>query len=89
MAHKYVAFGQLIEGDGTLKKIESVKTWYESPTSEITIYQTGIFTMECHDIMINRGANEYISGHIEDLNELGEVLWEVGSSKLCNEIESL
>lgn len=77
MAYKYVAFGQLIEGNETLKKIEAVPTWYESPMSTITIYKAGILNMECHDIMINRGANEYISGHIEDLNALGDLLIEV------------
>lgn len=77
MAHKFVAFGQLIEGKETLDKIEAVPTWYESPNSEIVIYKTGIFNMDCHDIMINKGTNKYIDLHIEDLNELGEVFYEV------------
>lgn len=79
MAHKYVAFGQLIEGEQTLKKIENVPTWYESPMSNIIIYKAGIFNMECQNIMINRGANEYIDGHIDDLTALGDLLIEVSS----------
>lgn len=77
MAKKFVAFGQLIEGKGTLDKIEAVPTWYESPTSEITIYKAGIFNIDCHYIIINNGTNEYIDKHIEDLNELGDLLYEV------------
>ncbi|XP_063383564.1 uncharacterized protein LOC134669876 [Cydia fagiglandana] len=76
MLHKYVAFGQLIDGDSTLRKIENVDTWYESPKQNITIYQAGILNIDCQDIMINRSAHEYIHGHIEDLFALGEELWE-------------
>lgn len=76
MAHKYVAFGQLIEGEETLKKIENVPTWYESPTSQIIIYQSGILNMDCENITINKGTNEYINGHIEDLVALGDSLYE-------------
>ncbi|XP_063363971.1 uncharacterized protein LOC134652739 [Cydia amplana] len=76
MLHKYVAFGQLIDGDSTLRKIENVETWYESPKKNIAIYQAGIFNIDCQDIMINRSAHEYIHGHIEDLFALGEALWE-------------
>ncbi|XP_028176595.1 uncharacterized protein LOC114364591 isoform X2 [Ostrinia furnacalis] len=87
MAYRYVAFGQLIEGDETLKKIEAVPTWYESPKEEIIIYKAGIFNMECQDIMINKGANEYIDGHIEDLNALGELLIENLIERVYLEIE--
>lgn len=77
MAHKYVAFGQLIDGELTLKKIESVPTFYESPDYCIYIHDAGILNLECHDIRINKNTNEYIDGHIEDLNLLGEMLYEV------------
>lgn len=77
MANKYVAFGQLIEGEETLKKIENVPTWYESPKSTIEIYQAGILNMECQDIIINKGTNEYIQGHIENLFIIGELFYEV------------
>ncbi|KAL0838794.1 hypothetical protein ABMA28_016836 [Loxostege sticticalis] len=87
MAYRYVAFGQLIEGEETLKKIEAVPTWYESPSSTIIIYKAGIFNMECQDIMINRGANEYIDKHIEDLNVLGELLIETLIERVFLEIE--
>ncbi|XP_072949285.1 uncharacterized protein [Epargyreus clarus] len=76
MARQYVAFGQLIDGESTLKAIESVPTWYESPKSEIIMYQTGILNLECQDIMINKGTIEYIHGHIEDLVALGDMLYE-------------
>lgn len=75
--HKYVAFGQLIDGESTLQKIENVETWYESPLSKIEIYRAGILNLDCQDIMINRGAKEYIHSHIEDLLALGELLIEV------------
>lgn len=77
MKNRYVAFGQLIDGEKTLQKIESVPVWYETPTKQIIIFKAGVFTMECQDIMINRGANEYISGHIENLNVIGEMFYEV------------
>lgn len=77
MATKYVAFGQLIEGESVLQKIETVPTWYESPTSEILIHKAGILNMECQHIPVNKGTNEYIHGHIEDLIALGDILIEV------------
>lgn len=76
MAHKYVAFGQLIEGEGTLKKIESVPTWYESPLSDIKILKSGILNMECQDIKVTKGTKEYLKGHVEDLVALGNLLYE-------------
>lgn len=79
MASNYVAFGQLIEGEETLKKIENVETYYESPKSEIIISKSGIFNMECQDIMINKNAKEYVFLHTEDLIALGELLYEVRS----------
>ncbi|CAB3261507.1 unnamed protein product [Arctia plantaginis] len=87
MKNKYVAFGQLIEGEQTLKKIESVPTWYESPTAKITIYKAGVFNMECHWKPINKTATEYISGHIEDLVQLGALFYEALLEKLYAAIE--
>ncbi|XP_063624106.1 uncharacterized protein LOC134796089 isoform X2 [Cydia splendana] len=87
MLHKYVAFGQLIDGDSTLRKIENVETWYESPKQNITIYQAGILNIDCQDIMINRGTHEYIHGHIEDLFALGEELWEEIIGRVFLEIQ--
>ncbi|XP_045518288.1 uncharacterized protein LOC123710451 isoform X1 [Pieris brassicae] len=76
MASKYVAFGQLIDGESVLQKIETVPTWYETPMSEILIHKAGILNMECDYIPINKGTNEYIQGHIEDLIALGDTLIE-------------
>ncbi|XP_061383702.1 uncharacterized protein LOC116769969 [Danaus plexippus] len=87
MAHKYVAFGQLIDGELTLKKIESVPTFYESPDYCIYIHDAGILNLECHDIRINKNTNEYIDGHIEDLNLLGEMLYENLMERLFLELE--
>ncbi|XP_059052837.1 uncharacterized protein LOC131847309 [Achroia grisella] len=87
MAHKYVAFGQLIDGEETLQKIENVPTWYESPTQDIIIYQSGILNMECQDITINKGTKEYIHGHIDDLVTVGKLFYEVLIEKVFLEIE--
>lgn len=76
MAQKYVAFGQLIDGERTLQKIEQVPTYYESPKKNIMIFKSGIFNMDCHDITINKRAKEYIFGHIEDLYTIGELFYE-------------
>lgn len=81
MANKYVAFGQLIDGESTLKAIESVPTFYESPEFNIII-QAGILNLECQDIRINKNANEYLQGHIEDLVTLGNLLYQVQRSYL-------
>ncbi|XP_022903486.1 probable inactive peptidyl-prolyl cis-trans isomerase-like 6 isoform X2 [Onthophagus taurus] len=43
---KYVAFGQLIQGEEVLKRIESVPTDYESPKKSIIITKCGLFTLE-------------------------------------------
>lgn len=77
MAHKYVAFGQLIDGDSTLKAIESVQTFYESPTVSVQIEKAGVLNLECHGIRVSKTTNEYIQGHIEDLIALGDLLGEV------------
>lgn len=82
MANKYVAFGQLIDGESTLKAIESVPTFYESPEISITIQQAGILNLECQDIKINKNANEYLQGHIEDLVALGDLLYQVPTTWL-------
>ncbi|CAB3261511.1 unnamed protein product [Arctia plantaginis] len=74
MDHKYVAFGQLIEGEGTLRKIENVPTWYESPKAEIIIYKAGIFDLTSK-IPVNKDTTDYINGHIEDLNTIGEIFY--------------
>ncbi|XP_052753415.1 uncharacterized protein LOC113520777 isoform X2 [Galleria mellonella] len=87
MEHKYVAFGQLIDGDETLKKIESVPTSYESPKENIIIYKSGIFNMECQDSTINKGTKAYIQRHIEDLIAVGELLYEALMEKVFLEIE--
>lgn len=73
----YVAFGQLIDGEKTLKEIENVHTSYEAPTKSICIVQAGVLVGECRDIAINRGTLEYINGHIEDLVSLRDALMEV------------
>lgn len=82
MAYKYVAFGQLISGEETLKKIEEVPTWYESPSKSIIFHNAGILNMECQDIKINKHTNRYLEGHIEYLHALGETFYEVGTP--CN-----
>lgn len=80
MACKYVAFGQLIEGEGTLEHIESVPTWYESPNAEIIIYKAGTFNMECHRIPITKHLHTYLQGHKENLIAIGEMFYEVCKS---------
>lgn len=77
MDSRYVAFGQLIDGEKTLQQIENVDTWYEAPTKSICIAQAGLLSMECQDIAINRGTLGYINNHIEDLVSLGNTLLEV------------
>ncbi|KAF9421109.1 hypothetical protein HW555_002821 [Spodoptera exigua] len=73
MAFKYVAFGQLISGEETLKRIEEVPTWYESPSKKIVFYNTGILNLDCQNIAINKNTTKYLEGHIENLYELGEL----------------
>ncbi|XP_053609536.1 NK-tumor recognition protein-like isoform X2 [Plodia interpunctella] len=87
MAQKYVAFGQLIDGERTLQKIEQVPTYYESPKKNIMIFKSGIFNMDCHDITINKRAKEYIFGHIEDLYTIGELFYEALLEHVWAEIE--
>lgn len=77
MASKYVAFGQLIDGEKTLQEIEDVDTWYEAPATSIKIVDAGILSMDCHDKTINRCTLEYINSHIEDLVSLGNTLMDV------------
>ncbi|XP_030751975.1 probable inactive peptidyl-prolyl cis-trans isomerase-like 6 [Sitophilus oryzae] len=43
MDYKYVAFGQLIQGDDVLKEIEKVPTYYQAPTKDIMIVKCGEF----------------------------------------------
>ncbi|XP_047533414.1 uncharacterized protein LOC125068358 [Vanessa atalanta] len=87
MAHKYVAFGQLIDGESTLKAIESVPTFYESPKCDITIQKADILNLECQDIKINKNTNEYLQKHIEDLVALGDLLYEDLMKRVLLEIE--
>ncbi|XP_050682472.1 uncharacterized protein LOC126977887 isoform X2 [Leptidea sinapis] len=87
MAQNYVAFGQLIDGESTLKKIESVPTWYESPLVDITIHNSGILNLESECITINKGTNEYIDKHIEDLVELRKLLHDFLLERVFLEIE--
>lgn len=77
MAYKYVAFGQLIDGESTLKKIESVPTFYESPISKVIMERTGVLNLEYQDIRISKHVNEYLQGHIEDLVALGDIFYAV------------
>lgn len=91
MAQKYVAFGQLIDGEATLKAIESVPTFYESPTLNIQIERAGVLNLECDGIRVSKSTNEYIQAHIEDLIALGDLLMEVmiynsidHSNSICN-----
>ncbi|CAH2246735.1 jg8800 [Pararge aegeria aegeria] len=87
MAHKYVAFGQLIDGESTLKAIETVPTFYESPTVSIQIEKAGVLNLECHGIRVSKSTNEYIQGHIEDLIALGDLLLEELIEKVFLELE--
>lgn len=84
MAYKYVVFGQLIDGESTLKAIESVPTFYESPLSKVIMEQTGVINLEYQDIRISKHLNEYLHGHIEDLVALGDLLYAVSTVILCS-----
>ncbi|KAJ2949130.1 hypothetical protein O0L34_g6071 [Tuta absoluta] len=72
---RFVAFGQLIEGADTLKKIEEVETYYEAPLDEIMIVTAGIVNLDCKDIRIQKDAREYIDKHIDDLVIIGEMFY--------------
>ncbi|XP_075977678.1 uncharacterized protein LOC142977587 [Anticarsia gemmatalis] len=87
MKSKYVAFGQLIEGEKTLERIENSPTWYESPTSEIKIVKAGVFNMDCQWRPINKNANAHIQAHIEDLYVIGELFYEALLEKVFLEIK--
>ncbi|XP_075978038.1 uncharacterized protein LOC142977828 isoform X2 [Anticarsia gemmatalis] len=87
MEHKYVAFGQLIEGESTLKKIENVPTWYEAPMAEIKIFSAGVLDMDCQRMPINKNTNAYIQEHIEDLNAIGEISYGQMLERVFNEID--
>ncbi|CAK1580314.1 unnamed protein product [Parnassius mnemosyne] len=88
MEKKYVAFGQLIDGEQTLQIIENVPTWYESPTCEVVIYKAGILNLDCQEIVVCKGIHEYIQGHIENLSELGDVLYSDLIKKVFLELET-
>ncbi|CAG9786767.1 unnamed protein product [Diatraea saccharalis] len=49
--------------------------------------RAGILNMECDGITVNKGTNEYIHGHIEDLYALGEVLIEALIERVFLEVE--
>ncbi|CAH1638235.1 unnamed protein product [Spodoptera littoralis] len=87
MAFKYVAFGQLISGGETLKKIEEVPTWYESPSKRIIFHNAGILNMECKDIAINKNTTKYLDGHIEYLHALGEMFYEAILEKVFHQAD--
>ncbi|KAJ2949133.1 hypothetical protein O0L34_g6074 [Tuta absoluta] len=72
---RFVAFGQLIDGEDTLKKIEEVETYYEAPLDEIMIMTAGIVNLDCKDIRIQKDAREYIDKHIDDLVIIGEIFY--------------
>ncbi|KAI5644367.1 cyclophilin type peptidyl-prolyl cis-trans isomerase/CLD domain-containing protein [Phthorimaea operculella] len=74
---RFVAFGQLIDGAETLKKIEEVKTYYEAPLDEVMIVTAGIVNLDGRDIHINKDAREYIEKHIDDLVVIGEMFYEM------------
>lgn len=77
MAQKYVAFGELIEGEALLDKLEKLPTWYQSPLSNVIITKAGLLNLNCQDVIINKSAICHISKHIEDLGEFGDVLVKV------------
>ncbi|XP_049873465.1 uncharacterized protein LOC126372009 [Pectinophora gossypiella] len=76
MANKYVAFGQLVDGDKVLQQIEQVPTMYESPIEPITIYKAGVLNMDCQNIRINKNIQNYLYKHIEDLVAVGRLFYE-------------
>ncbi|XP_068633540.1 uncharacterized protein [Battus philenor] len=86
MEKKYVAFGQLVDGERTLQRIENVPTFYESPTSEIIIFEAGILNLHCQDLVVNRGTFEYIYNHIENLKEVAEILKDLMYENLWAEL---
>lgn len=74
---KYVAFGELIDGEDLLNKLEKIPTWYQSPLSQIIITRAGILNMDRQNIIINKSTTYHISKHIEDLGEFGNILVKV------------
>lgn len=40
---KYVAFGKVIDGDTTLRNMESIETRFERPTSKISVSSIGVY----------------------------------------------
>ncbi|XP_060522611.1 probable inactive peptidyl-prolyl cis-trans isomerase-like 6 isoform X2 [Cylas formicarius] len=45
MDRKYVAFGQVIQGEEVLTQIENVSTYYESPIDKVTIVKAGEYSI--------------------------------------------
>ncbi|XP_049873206.1 NK-tumor recognition protein-like isoform X2 [Pectinophora gossypiella] len=87
MNARFVAFGQLIDGEKTLQEIEKVNTYYESPTSQIIIHRAGILNLDCKNITINKNTNEYIQKHIEDLVQIADIFYEMLMERVFLEIE--
>lgn len=85
MLSKYVAFGQLVDGEKTLRKIEKVDTRHEAPTKMISIVDAGILSMNSHGTTDQAKVStlEYINSHIEDLVSLGNSLMDVRSFYFC------
>ncbi|XP_013145190.1 PREDICTED: uncharacterized protein LOC106108543 isoform X2 [Papilio polytes] len=89
MDHKYVAFGQLIDGEKTLQRIENVPTWYESPTLKVVICQAGLLNLHCQELVVCKGIYEYIQNHIEDNYEIAEFLREFIIDTLYVELDDI
>ncbi|KPJ08491.1 Peptidyl-prolyl cis-trans isomerase-like 6 [Papilio machaon] len=89
MDQRYVAFGQLIDGEKTLQKIENVPTWYESPTLKIIICQAGLLNLHCQELVVCKGIYEYIQNHIEDTYEIADFLREFIINTLYVELDDI
>ena len=46
MDKKYVAFGKVVEGSDTLKKLEEIYTQNQRPTKELKIEDCGVYSFE-------------------------------------------
>ena len=51
MDKKYVAFGKVVEGSETLKKLESIYTQNQRPTKELKIVDCGQYTFDFWDLL--------------------------------------
>ncbi|XP_013164961.1 PREDICTED: uncharacterized protein LOC106115882 isoform X2 [Papilio xuthus] len=89
MDQRYVAFGQLVDGEKTLQRIENVPTWYESPTIKITISHAGLLNLHCQELVVCKGIYEYIQNHIEDNYEIADYLREFIINTLYVELDDI